>query len=202
MSDDTPTERFTPPAPAVEPGTAAATRNTKTRSKVAITTLAVVGGALLIIVVVLLTLLFARGTGGVDPEPSNGATPDVAASQTPSESPNEAPTTAPSTPPNPSSPPVSTGPVFESFSPSNNSSVGCDSDSGSIPVTFTWSSTGATEAAIGVGTSDAFAAPYQTGLPPSGSFDLDYQCSVSSQTYTVSIRGLTGQTNKTILLTR
>lgn len=80
--------------------------------------------------------------------------------------------------------------------------MGCSGDSGQVLVTFTWTSTGANEAAIGVATSDAFAGPFQTGLPPSGSFDLNYQCSNESQIYTVSIRGNSGQTNKSITLHR
>ena len=205
MSDDTPTERFTPPTPdrAVETQVSPSHDNEGKSRKLAIW-LAVLGGLLLIAVVVLLALLFARGTDEASPAPTTTTTPtpEVTAIETPSATPSETPSSAPSTPPSPSTPPVSTGPVFNSFSPKNNSSVGCTTESGGTPVTFTWTSTGATEAAIGVGTLDAFTGFYEAGLPASGSYTLNYQCNLASQIYTVSIKGVSGQTNKTITLKR
>lgn len=212
MSDDTPTERF-------EASGAPATvgDGDKKKSKLLILILSIVGGLLLIAVVVLLTLLFSRGIGGPSAEPvsdvSSGpsasssetpsASPSASPSEIPSATPSESPSASPSSaPPPPPPPPPATGPVFTAFSPANNSSVGCSSDSGPKAVTFSWTSTGANEAAIGVGTMDAFAGPYETGLPPSGSYELNYQCDQASQIYTVSIRGTSGQTNKTITLKR
>ncbi|MEO7544823.1 MAG: hypothetical protein ABIT21_00775 [Terrimesophilobacter sp.] len=209
MSDDTPTELFTPPTAPDEPSASATSAGTPQRSKTLIIALAVMGGLLLIAVVALLALLFARGTDGASPAPSisTSPTPEVTAIETPiaspSATPSTTPTQAPTTPPSPNPPPVITGPVFNSFSPKDNSSVGCTGNSGDLPLTFTWTSTGASEAAIGVQTYDAFAGPYETGLPASGSYTgLSYNCSQATQFYTVSIRGVSGQTNKTITLRR
>lgn len=209
MSDDTPTERFeAPTAPGA--GDPDGTGGEKKKSKLLILILSVVGGLLLIAVVVLLTLLFSRGLGSPSADPvsdvstSPSASPSDSPSASPSAPPSETPSASPSASPSsaPPPPPTTTGPVFTSFSPANNKSIGCTNDTDQIPVTFTWASTGASEAAIGVATTDAFAGPYATGLPPSGSYELNYQCSNASQIYTVSIRGTSGQTNKTITLKR
>ena len=207
MSDDTPTVRFeqTPDAESGDSGGRGGDGG-KT-SKTLIVVLSIIGGILLIAVVVLLTLLFSRGFPGSAPAamPSESAGPSETPSASPSETPSSTPSASPSesASPSPSTSPPTTGPVFTSFSPANNTSVGCTSDSGQVPLTFTWASTGATEAAIGVGTTDAFAGAYETGLPPSGTYtDISYQCSEASQIYTVSIRGTSGQTNKTVTLKR
>lgn len=209
MSDDTPTEIFTPSTGSEESNSSATSAAKAPRSKALLLALSVIGGLLLVAVIVLLTLLFAKGTDGASPAPgtSTSPSPEVTTIETPSVSPSETPSTAPtvvpSTPPNSSPPPVATGPVFNSFSPRNNSSVGCSGDTGDIPLTFTWTSTGATEAAIGVQTNDAFAGAFETGLPASGSYTgLSYNCSQATQFYTVSIRGESGQTNKTVTLKR
>lgn len=207
MSDDTPTVRFeqTPDAESGDSGGRGGDGG-KT-SKTLIVVLSIIGGILLIAVVVLLTLLFSRGFPGAAPAamPSESAGPSETPSASPSETPSSTPSASPSesASPSPSTSPPTTGPVFTSFSPANNTSVGCTSDSGQVSLTFTWASTGATEAAIGVGTTDAFAGAYETGLPPSGTYtDISYQCSEASQIYTVSIRGTSGQTNKTVTLKR
>lgn len=212
MSDDTPTVRFEPPGDPNRPGAPDAGDGGKAKSRTLLLVLSILGGVLLIGVVIVLTLLFARGMGGpntdpaadVSASPSASETPSARPSATPSETPSASPSATPSAPPPPPPPPPpTTGPVFNSFAPSDNTSVGCPNNTDQIPVTFTWTSTGANEAAIGVGTNDAFAGAYETGLPPSGSYtNLAYQCSNPSQTYTVSIRGTSGQTNKTITLKR
>ena len=196
MSSDAPTERFEAPQVTTDSGGGK-------KSKKLILILSIVGGLLLLAVVVLVTVLLTRGFGPpttpptATPSASNSETPSASPSETPSKSPSASPSETPSAAP---PPPPSTGPVFNTFSPKSNKSVGCSDDSTPVTVTFTWTSTGADEAAIGVETTDAFAGPFQTGLPPSGSFDLNYQCSKASQFYTVSIRGTSGQTNKTITL--
>lgn len=216
MSDDTPTVPYSTPNPAGPPASlppGPPHGGNAGRSRLLILILSIIGGLLLIAVVVLLTLMFARGAGGDGPDPdvnsSPSTSPEVSPSETPSTEPSDEPgeSTEPSEEPSesappPPPPPVATGPTFTSFSPANNKSAGCPDTSSGVPVTFTWSSTGAAEAAIGVATNDAFAAPYETGLPPSGSYELNYQCSNATQTYTVSIRGESGQTNKTVTLRR
>lgn len=212
MSDDLPT------VPMNQPGTpagAARGPDGPRRSRTPLIVMSVIAGLLLIAVVVLLTLLLSGRLGPSEPtavpssstseepspspEPSDEPSDDVDATTEPTTEPTE--TSAP--PPPPPAPPPATGPTFTAFSPANNTSVGCAGDSGSVPLTFTWNSTGATEAAIGVGTTDAYAGAYETGLPPSGSYsNISYQCSEATQIYTVSIRGASGQTNKTVTLKR
>ncbi|MBX3087397.1 MAG: hypothetical protein KF742_02820 [Cryobacterium sp.] len=205
MGEDTPTVRL---------DAAGSDSGKKTdRSKTLVIVLAIIGVILLVAVAALLTLIFsgalnqpAQQPGAVETPQSQSPSPSDEPSETPSETPSSSPSESPSSTPSPSAtqsnPPVATGPVFNSFSPANNKSVGCTNDSDSIPVTFTWTSTGANEAAIGVGTYDAFAGAYETGLPASGSYVLNYQCSNATQIYTVSIRGNSGQANKSITLKR
>lgn len=217
MSDETPTEKFYPPTEPLGPppqasASAQAATEVSPKSRTLTIVLSVIGGLLLIAVVIVLTLLFSGAFGksdsGIVPPPASASpsvspsvSPSASPSPSPSESPSASPSATPSSSPSPTTPP-STGPVFTSFSPSNNTSVGCTNNSDPVAVTFTWSSTGANEAAIGVGVTDAYAGAYETGLPPSGSYTLDYQCSEASQIYTVSIRGSSGQTNKTVTLKR
>lgn len=206
MSDDTPTMAM----PATPPPT-----NESRRTLLVV--VSVIAGVLLLAVTVLLTLLLSglgktneQALPSVTPSPSEygepsaspsaSAEPEGSASTEPSATPSES--SAPPAPPPPPPPPVATGPTFTSFSPANNKSVGCSASDGSVPVTFTWASTGANEAAISIGGNDAFTEPYLTGLPPSGSEVINYQCSNASYIYTVSIRGTSGQTNKTITLKR
>ena len=213
MSQDQPTEAFDPraaDAPTVAFNQPVPQRNgggppqePEKKSRTLLIVLSIIGGLLLIALAIILTLLISGKLTPNQPTPLPSTSPSDTPSASPSSSPSPSPSpsTAPSTAPSASPPPVATGPAFVTFSPANNTSVGCTSNS-AVTVTFTWSSTGATEAAIGVGTPDAFAKPYQSGLPPSGTFDLDYQCSEASQTYTVSIKGPGGQTNRTITLTK
>lgn len=207
MSDDLPT------APLPQPGTGQSEPRERRFTRTALIALSVLALLLIIGLTIALTLLLSgRGdTPPTEPSTSPSAEPSPSASLEPSEQPNAEPsadaTTEPSDEPSetsapPPPPPPATGPVFTSFAPANNTSVGCSGDSGQVAVTFTWASTGADEAAIGVATSDAFAGPYETGLPPSGSYELNYQCSNATQIYTVSIRGTSGQTNKTVTLKR
>ncbi len=223
MSQDPPTEAFDPraaDAPTVAFNQPAPQRpggpppqgpshgragGTPNRSRTLIIVLSIIGGLLLVAVAVVLTLLITGKLGTSQPAPlpstSASGTPSASPSQEPSASPSPSPSKSPNTSPSASPPPAQASPTFVTFSPANNTSVGCTSDS-AVTVTFTWTSAGASEAAIGVGTTNAFAQPYQAGLPPSGTFDLDYQCTVASQIYTVSIKGSGGQTNRTITLTK
>lgn len=202
MSDETPTESM----PSAEQAKSA-------NSRTALIVVSIIAGILLLAVTVLLTL-FLSGLGKTDEQPAPSLDPSPSASVEPSESPSasaepegeasaapsEQPTETTTPPAPPPPPPPATGPVFTAFSPANNKSVGCSSSGDSVPVTFTWTSTGANEAAFGVGTTDAFAGPLETGLPASGSYTWNYQCGNATQLYTVSIKGASGQTNKTITL--
>jgi len=166
------------------------------------------------ILVVLILLLTRPATPGVqaEPTPSEPEPTIIDAESDPEPEPEPAPTesAAPSTP-KPNNPPATStpkppsGPTFASFSsnPGNNKSVGCADEYDSVPITIKWSSTNAVLSHIGVGTNNAKSQPYESNLPPSGSYDLNYQCSVASQKYTVTLEDASGKlTHRTVTLKR
>ncbi|GAA4367037.1 hypothetical protein [Agromyces bauzanensis] len=150
-------------------------------------------GVLAFAVVVLLVLLFLR------PGPTPGdatATPTQSAAPTP---PPAEPTPEPTTEP---APPPATGPVFTSFT-AEPATADCSGGVASVPLVFSWSSEDATEAWIGVGTTDAQAAPYEAvPTSASGYSNLAFQCSEESQVYTVTISGPTGVTHHSVTIVR
>ncbi|MET0992163.1 MAG: hypothetical protein ABWX66_07190, partial [Lacisediminihabitans sp.] len=99
-------------------------------------------------------------------------------------------------------PPAPSNPTFATFSAQ--SSAGCSSDSGDVALTFTWGSTDAKTAYIGVGTTDAKQNPYASNLPPTDTYtELNYDCSLESQVYTVTLENAAGlTTNRTVTITR
>ncbi|MGR0219192.1 hypothetical protein [Agromyces sp. ZXT2-6] len=179
------TERLgTAPDPA-DPGRPPGTRR--------MTWLWVAIGVLAIAVLVLLALLILR--------PAATPAADTTATPTPSESPS-------STPPAETSPEATTepappsAPVFTSFS-AEPTTADCSGGAASVPLVFSWSSEGATEAWIGVGTTDAQAAPYEAvPTSASGYANLAFQCSEESQVYTVTISGPTGVTHNSVTIVR
>lgn len=154
-------------------------------------------GVLALAVVVLLVLLFIRpaATPAADTTPT--PTPNAAPSATPSSPPPVEPTPEATTEPAPPS-----APVFTSFS-AEPAVADCSGGAASVPLVFSWSSDGATEAWIGVGTTDAQAAPYEA-VPTSatGYANLSYQCSEESQVYTVTISGPTGVAHSSVTIVR
>lgn len=184
-----PTERLGTTSEPAQPGQPADARR--------MTWLWAVIGVLAFAVVVLLVLLFLRP----------GATPagDATATPTPSATPAEASTPPPAETPEPTSepaPPPATGPVFTSFS-AEPATADCSGGVASVPLVFSWSSEDATEAWIGVGTTDAQAAPYEAvPTTASGYANLAFQCSEESQVYTVTISGPTGVTHHSVTIVR
>lgn len=156
-------------------------------------------GVLALAVVVLLVLLLLR--------PGTAPIADPTATPTPSASPSATASDAPATPPpaepttEPTATPVS-GPVFTSFSAAP-TIADCSGGATSVPLVFSWSSDGATEAWIGVGTTDAQAAPYES-VPTTASdyANLAFQCSEESQVYTVTLSGPTGITHNSVTIVR
>jgi hypothetical protein len=152
-------------------------------------------GVLALAVVVLLVLLFLRpaATPAADTTP----TPTVAPTEAPSSPPPAEPTPEPTTEPPP--PPA---PAFTSFS-AEPAVADCSGGAASVPLVFSWSSDGATEAWIGVGTTDAQSAPYES-VPTSatGYSNLAFQCSEESQIYTVTISGPTGVAHSSVTIAR
>jgi hypothetical protein len=154
-------------------------------------------GVLALAVVVLLVLLFLRpaATPAADTTPT--PTPSAAPSEAPSSPPPAEPTPEATTEPAPPS-----APAFTSFS-AEPAVADCSGGAASVPLVFSWSSDGATEAWIGVGTTDAQSAPYES-VPTSatGYSNLAFQCSEESQVYTVTISGPTGVAHSSVTIVR
>ncbi|GAB2448754.1 hypothetical protein HD599_001871 [Conyzicola lurida] len=227
MSDDTPTERFdpksngvTPPDPlGATPQEYPPTRKLPTtpaqptvqpvagatpppappappakKSRTALRWLIGIGAALLVAVIVLLVILFG---GDPEPEPTATATPTATAQPTPTPSPS--PTEEPE--PTPTVEPVAS-PTFDSFEAPT--TADCEEGDDDAPLTFSWSSSNAERAFIGVQTTDAKLAPYASDLPPVFTYtDLAYQCDQESQIYTVTLEDAAGSTkSETVTITR
>ena len=153
-----------------------------------------IGAALLITLVVLLIMLF----GGAD-EPAVAPTPtETSASPTPEPEPSEEPEP---TPTETVAPPPVTGPTFATFSAPSNAE--CEEGDDEAPLSFSWSSSDATTAYIGVGTQNAALNPTFSDLPPTATFDeLSYDCGVASQVYTVTLEDAEGRlTSNTVTIT-
>ncbi|MGR2751702.1 hypothetical protein [Agromyces arachidis] len=160
--------------------------------------------ALAVAVVVLLLFLLLRPGATPIAAPTASPTPSASPSATPTATASPEPTTT-STPVQPTSEPTTepvSGPVFTSFS-AEPATADCSGGATSVPLVFSWSSEGATEAWIGVGTTDAQAAPYES-VPTSASnySNLAYQCSEESQVYTVTLSGPSGVTHNSVTIVR
>ena len=163
--------------------------------------------AFIVIVAVLLLaltlLLFNLATRGPETVPAPVASPETSEAPTPTPTPTE-PEPEASPEPTPSEEPVADpGAAFTTFSPESGTPVSCPDETSSIPLTFEWTSTGATAAWIGVGTNDAKAEPYAE-VDTSGVFtDISYQCSNPSEIYTVTLDDGAGTlTHATVTLER
>lgn len=190
MSDDTPTVPFdSPTSPRESPPDPE-----KGRSRAIIIALSIIGGLLLIAVVVLLTLLLSGRLGaqqpGPSPDPSTSplASQDPIPSDTPSSDPTESsaetaePTETSPPPPPPPPPPA----IIASYGASPKT-VDC-SGGGPVPVTFSWSTSGA-KVSFGVGTEFADSQPLETDLPAAHSYQWNYQCGQSGnrQVYSIAV---------------
>lgn len=148
---------------------------------------------ILVLVVGLVIALFALNGSDSNPEPTTTATQSTAPTQEP----------APPAPPAPDpTQPVEEqeAPVITAFDVTPTSVVCTGGES--IPLTFTWSSTDATEGWIGVGTNDAQAAPYDSVSPGGGSYsDIAFQCGQDSQTYALTVSGPGGTVSQSITVT-
>ena len=190
--DSTPTVRTTPP-PADPRSSTSTSASTSTSTKktdepkkkhTLMWWLIGIGAALLIALIVLLITLF----GGAD-EPAVAPTPTESSAApepepTPSDEPEPEPTQT-------VAPPV-TSPTFATFTAPANAA--CEEGEDEAPLTFSWSSSDATTAYIGVGTQNAALNPTFSDLPPTATFEeLNYDCSVASQVYTVTLEDSEGR---------
>lgn len=152
-----------------------------------------IGAALLIALIVSLIVLF----GGAD-EPAVAPTPTESSA---SPEPEPTPTEEPEPTPTETVAPPTTGPTFATFTAPTN--AGCEEGEDEAPLTFSWSSSDAIKAYLGVGTQNAAINPTFSDLPPTATFEeLSYQCNVASQVYTVTLEDADGRlTSRTVTIT-
>jgi len=199
-----PTERFaqnpqytqTPPPNGAAPTRASVLEPEK--SKAPLYWLIGLGAALLVAIVILLIVMFG-GDGDEQPvaEPTSSETPSV--TPTPSETPSAEPEPEPE---ETVAPPPPASPTFATFSAP--SSADCQDGEEQIPLTFSWSSTDAARAFIGVATTNAKDSPFASDLPPTHTFtELEYNCQDASQVYTVTLEDAAGAlAHETVTVTR
>lgn len=160
------------------------------KSRAMLYTLIGVGAALLIAIIIVVVMLLNRGGDEPVVAPSGSASPSASASPSPSATPSESPSAEPEPEPEPETP-VVVGPTFDSFDAQP--SAGCAEGDTSKPLSFSWSSSNAKTAYIGVATTNAKAEPYEGNLPVVYTFDtLEYQCNQATQVYTVTLEDAAG----------
>ena len=177
----------TPPPPA-SPSDADAAR----KRKRTITIWLIVAGVVLIAAIAVLATVLLTRDSAPTAAPTTSATPSASAPVTPSQEPQpsasqtEAPAPPPETPTTTPVPPAQ-GAVFTSFTPEDNTPVACPDEFSTAPLTFTWSSTGASLAWIGVDTDNAKANPHAEVDTTATYRDLGFDCSKETQKFTVTL---------------
>ena len=178
--------------------TTTATPPPKKKSRALLWWLIGIGAALVIAVIVLLVMLFA---GDDEPAPVASSSPTASVEPVPEPEPSE--TEAPPEPePSPTAPPVAASPTFATFSAP--SSAQCEEGEDNAPLSFSWSSDNAVRAYLGVGTQNAALNPTVSDLPPTATYDdLEFECAVASQVYTVTLEDELGTlASRTVTITR
>lgn len=175
-----PTERFVPadvpPPSAPYPSRRAATPPPKNNHAL-LWVLGSIATLLVIAIVVLLVVLFQPKDVPVT-LPTDTPAPSV----TPVE---PEPSTTPEEP-------EVVGPTFDSFEAPTSS--GCQEGDTEKQLSFSWASTNAIRAYIGVATDNARDAPYDGDLPPEFTYtDIYYLCDQESQFYTVTLEDSAGE---------
>jgi hypothetical protein len=199
VSDDTPTQRFDPPA--IPPArTAASDDDRKSRLPLI---LGIVGGVLLLAVIVLLVLLLGRSPGSTNAGSTNSPSATASPSSTPTPVPTPtvtvtvtpAPSGGGGTPPKPNGNNV----LITNYAISP-TLVDCSASApaGAANLTIAWKSVNGNTAFFGVNTTDAQAAGMGWNLPASGS-NLDfpsgagnpytYQCGDAQESFTITVVG-------------
>jgi hypothetical protein len=140
---------------------------------------------------------------GDDDAPAPAASSSPTASAEPAPEPEPSETEAPPEPePAPTTPPAQAGPTFATFSAP--SSAQCAEGEDNAPLSFSWSSDTAVRAYLGVGTQNAALNPTVSDLPPTATYDdLEFDCAVASQVYTVTLEDELGTlASRTVTVTR
>ena len=182
---DRPTEliqRSGPPVPPASASAAIAEARAEPKSRALMYTLIGIAAALVVGIIVALVIQLSPGAGTPEAVTTPTSTPTVA--------PVETPTAAP-TPVESVAPPVPDGPVFDAFTAPE--SAGCVDGDVTRPLVFTWAGSKAETAYIGIATTDAKAAPYESDLPTTFRYDnLTFDCTLASQVYTVTLEDADG----------
>ena len=193
----------TPGSPA--PGTPGDAEAAKKRRRTITIWLIVAGVVLVAVIAVLASVLLTRGSTPIA-APTSSSSPSASAPAAPSQEPepSETATTEPAPPePTPTSPPPVQGAAFTSFTPADNSPVVCPDEFSTAPLTFSWSSTGAALAWIGVDTDNAKANPHAEVDTTATYRDLGFDCSKETQLFTVTLDDGTGRlTSQSVTLVR
>lgn len=184
----TPTAAAAPTVPPVNRAGQAPAGTQDSTSRRMLYTLIAVGAALLIAVVIVVVMLLNRGDGEPVAVPSGSPSPSASPSASPS--PSATPSATPSEEPEPETP-VVVGPTFDSFTAPQ--TAGCEEGDATKPLTFSWSSSNATTAYIGVAVTNAKTGFYEGNLPPVYTYTgLEYTCNEPTQVYTVTLEDADG----------
>jgi hypothetical protein len=135
--------------------------------------------------------------------PSTTPTPSDTPSEEPSETPTPEPTEEPAPEPEPTVVPEPVGAAFVTFSPADGTAVDCADETSLVPLTFSWSSTGAQLAWFATGSANAKAAPDSEVDPTDTYRDATFDCSLETELYTVTLDDGTGKlTHQNVNLVR
>lgn len=181
-----------------------ATPEEKQKRGLLIALIAVAGAILVALIVLIVVLVGGQGDDTAGPAPVPTATesespePEETESPEPTDEPTEEPAASPSATAAPPPPPQS--PSFATFTGPNRAT--CPDTSGSVAITWSWSSTNAVNAWFGIGTNNAKAEPFEQ-VPTTATYTFNYQCSEASQRYTVTLEDSAGRlTHKTVEIVR
>jgi len=162
-----------------------------------------------VVVVVALVLAFSSGPGGADPSGStstptaSGAAGSTPAGSDPGATASPGATTAPGAVSTPAPPAPPAGPVIDSFSVDPVTAACADDRAATVPLTFSWASTGGAQAWIGVGTTDAQLAPTaEVATSADGFTGIEFDCFDTEQVYTLTVGDGTASTSSSVFVTR
>ncbi len=146
--------------------------------------------------------------------PSPDAAPTVTASASASAStsggqisaaptPAASPVASASVPPTDAAPPAASAPAIDDFSVDPVVAVCSDDRESTVPLRFSWSTSGADRAWIGVATSDASVQPTaEVPTDATAYTDVSFACRDAEQVFTLSVQGSGGVTSRTIAIPR
>lgn len=192
-------EPETAPLPSTPEGAHAdAAPDAEPRRGLLIALITVAAAILVALIVLIVALVGSQPDKTAGPAPQPTVSESAGAEETESPEPTDEPTESPSETEAP--PPAPQSPSFATFSGPDRAD--CPSTSDSVDMTWSWSSTDAVAAWFGVGTDNAKAEPYES-VPTTATYTFAYQCSETSQRYTVTLEDAAGQlTHRTVEVVR